>query len=87
MLQTATLLLIAYALWCGAPALGVALLVAGFLVQLALTLRLLRASLGGVGGHAEWVREVSTRPRLARSPAWLLALALVLSGLAVTLLG
>ena len=87
MLQTATLLLIAYALWRGAPALGVALLVAGFLVQLALTLRLLRASLGGVGGHAEWVREVSTRPRLARSPAWLLAFALVLSGLAVTLFG
>jgi len=86
MLPLATLALIAYTAYRGGSALGIGLMVAGFLVHLALGLRLVRASMGGVGGHAEWVRESSTRPRLARSPAWLIGLVLILAGLGVALL-
>jgi hypothetical protein len=84
-LPLATLALIAWTAWRGGPALAIALMAAGFLVHLALGLRMMRASMGGVGGHAEWVRESSTRPRLARSPAWLAGLVLVLAGLGVAL--
>ena len=86
MLPLATLGLIAWTAWRGGPALAIALMVAGFLVHLTLGVRMMRASMGGVGGHAEWVRAASTRPRLARSPAWLVGLVLVLAGLGVALL-
>ena len=85
MLQLATLVLIGYYLWRGGAAPGVALMAGGLLVHLVLALRLLRASTGGVGGHAEWVRETSTRPRLRRSPAWLVGVALILAGLGLAI--
>jgi hypothetical protein len=86
MLPLATLALIAWTLWRGGSPLGAALMAAGLLVHLALGLRLARTTLGGVGGHAEWLRDTSTRPRLRRSPGWLAGLALILAGLAVALL-
>jgi hypothetical protein len=82
---SAVLLVVAWAR--GGGALGLGLMAVGLAVQLALVARLARASVGGVGGHAEWVRDASTRPRLARSPVWLLGAGLVLAGLAVALLG
>jgi hypothetical protein len=81
-LQLATLVLIAYSIWRGAPRVAIALMAAGLLVHLALMLRLARASLGGVGAHAEWVRDVATRRRLRESPAWLVGLLLILAGFA-----
>ena len=67
------------------PLLGLALLAAGVLIQVVLALRVMRATQAGVGGHAEWVRDVSVRPRLQRNPAWLLGSALVAIGAAVAL--
>jgi hypothetical protein len=81
-----TLALIGYAVWTGARWLGIVLMVAGLLLQVALGLRLLRATVGGVGGHAEWVRASSTRPRLHQSPGYFLALALIISGFALAVL-
>ena len=83
MLQVATVALIAYHVWRGGVTLGVALMATGLAVHLTLALRLARATMGGVGGHAEWVRDVSTRPRLRRSPAWFVGLALIVAGLAL----
>ena len=83
MLPLATLVAIAWSVWRGGSPLGIGLMTAGLLVHVALMLRLVRASVGGVGGHAEWVRERSRRPRLVESPAWLGGLVLVLAGLAV----
>ncbi len=85
MLPLVTLVAIAWCVWHGASPLGIGLMTAGLLVHVALTLRLVWASLGGVGGHAEWVRERSRRPRLARSPAWLVGLVFILLGLFVVL--
>ena len=85
MLLLATVAAIAWGVWRGASLLGIALMGAGLLVHVALTLRLVRASTGGVGGHAEWVRERSARPRLERSPAWVVGLLLILSGLLIAL--
>ena len=85
MLQLTTVLLISYCLWRTGPTLGVAVMAAGLLVHVALVLRLGRASMGGVGGHAEWVRDMSTRPRLRRSPAWLVGLALIVLGFVLAL--
>jgi len=87
MLPLATLALIGYALWRGGSLLGIALMTAGLLVHLALTVRLGRATLGGVGGHAEWVRDTSTRPRLHRHPGWLAGVALIVGGLLLVFLG
>jgi len=84
-LLLATLAAIAWCLWRGASLPGIALMGAGLLIHLALTLRLVRASTGGVGGHAEWVRDVSLRPRLGRSSAWAVGLALLAAGIALGL--
>lgn len=78
---------LAFFLWRGAGVAALVLLTAGALWSLFLTVRLGRASLGGVGGHAEWVRDVSLRPRLASGPAWAVAAGLVAAGVAVGLLG
>jgi hypothetical protein len=80
MILLATLALLAWALWQGAPLGAVACLLAGLVIEVALVLRLARASTGGVGGHAEWVRERAVRPRLLQSPAWLAAMMLVVAG-------
>jgi hypothetical protein len=74
------LALLAYFAWRGGHPLGILLIVAGLAVEVYLSLRLARASVGGVGAHAEWVRDVSRRPRLRESPAWLWATAIVLAG-------
>jgi hypothetical protein len=86
-LQVATLGLIVYSVWHGAPRAAVALMAGGLLVHLVLILRLARASMGGVGAHAEWVRDVATRRRLRESPAWLAGLLLVIAGCALALWG
>jgi len=86
-LQVATLGLIVYSLWRGAPRTAIALMAAGLLVHLVLIVRLARASMGGVGAHAEWVRDVATRRRLRESPAWLAGLLLVVAGIALALRG
>jgi len=79
------LALIAYGLWRGTSPLGVGLMTLGFLLHLWGTLRLARATTDPVGGHAEWVRERSTRPRLAASPAWAAGVVLLVAGLALVL--
>jgi hypothetical protein len=71
--------------WRGAGLLALALLATGFLSTFLLSIRVLRASVGGVGGHAEWVRDVSVRPRLARSPVWAVGVGLIAAGTAIGL--
>jgi hypothetical protein len=80
MILLATVTLLGWALWQGAPVVVVACLLAALGIELIIVLRLARISTGGVGGHAEWIRERAVRPRLARSPAWLAATALVVAG-------
>lgn len=85
MLPLLTLGLIAWGLWRGAGGLGLALMGAGFVVQVLLALRY-AGTLGPGGGHAEWVRERSARRRLGRSPLWLAGIGLVAAGFAVVVL-
>lgn len=85
MLPVAGFLLLLYCLWRGGNPLGIVLLASGVLVHVVLMLRLLKATAGGVGGHAEWVRDVSLRPRMRRSPAWLVGSALVALGASLAL--
>jgi len=85
MILAASLLALAWLLWRGAGALAVLLVAAGVAVQIALAVRFVQATTGGVGGHAEWVRETSHRPRLARSPVWTIGAALVAAGVALAL--
>src|SRR5262249_24909369 len=85
MLQLATLGLIAYALWSGRSLAGVALMGAGLIVHLVMMLRLTQSLRGGLGAHAEWVREVSQRKRLYESPAWLAGALLIPLGAGVAL--
>jgi len=79
------LLLLVYCIWRDGNPLGIVILASGVVLHVVLALRMARASVGGVGGHAEWVRDVSGRPRLARSPAWTLGAALVAVGAAIAL--
>jgi hypothetical protein len=87
MLLLVTLAVLAWVLWRGALGFGAGLVAAGLVVQLLQLGRLVRASAGGAGGHAEWVRDVSTRRRLRESPIWLLAAGLVAAGAAVSFFG
>lgn len=80
MLLLLPLILLGFFAWRGGHALGIIMICAGLVIELVLAMRLLRASVGGVGGHAEWVREVARRPRIDRDPAWLAATMLVLAG-------
>jgi hypothetical protein len=80
MIALVGLLLLGVFAWLGAGFLPLALLATGAVWTFVLSVRMLRASVGGVGGHAEWVRDVSTRPRLSRSPAWGAAVALIATG-------
>ena len=80
MLLLLPIALLAFFAWRGGGLLGIVLIVAGLAIEFVLALRMLRASVGGVGGHAEWVRDVSRRPRLERDPKWLWATALVVLG-------
>jgi hypothetical protein len=76
---------LAWLAWRGADVVALGLVAGGVAVQAALALRLARATAGGVGGHAEWVRETSRRPRIRQSPAWAVGAALVLAGLTLFL--
>ena len=67
MLPLTGFLLLLYCLWRGGHPLGVAILAVGVMIHFVLTLRLVKATAGGVGGHAEFVRDVETRPRMQRS--------------------
>lgn len=87
MLLLLPIVLLAYFAWRGGNAIGIALIAAGLLGEIVLALRMLRASVGGVGGHAEWVRDVSRRPRLDRDPRWLWATALVVMGAVIASFG
>ncbi len=73
--------------WRDAPAAALLLAAAGWLLHLGTAFRLVRATLGGAGGHAEWVRETSVRPRIARSPAWVWGWLLLGAGALVAALG
>ena len=86
MLPIFTLIALVWAMVAGARPLALGLLAAGLIVQVVLTLRLMRSTLGGVGGHAEWVRAMSVRPRLDRTPAWALGVALAAAGVLAALL-
>lgn len=79
--------LLAYFAWAGGNGLGIALIGVGLVIELTLALRMVRASVGGVGGHAEWVRDVSRRPRLERDSKWLWATVLVIVGGVLAALG
>ena len=70
-----------FLLLTGAPIVATGLVGLGVVLQLVLVARLARATVGGVGGHAEWVRDVSRRPRLRSDPLWLAATGLVVAGL------
>jgi hypothetical protein len=85
MLPLAGFALLLYCLWRGGNPVGIVLLASGVMLHLVLMLRLLKATAGGVGGHAEWVRDVSVRPRLRRSPAWLVGSLLVALGASLAL--
>ena len=85
MVPVLTTIALVWALVARARPLALGLLAAGLAVQVVLTARLMRTTLGGVGGHAEWVRAMSVRPRLDRSPAWGLGIALAVAGVVAAL--
>ena len=85
MLPIVTLIALVWAAVAGARPLALCLLAAGLFVQVVLTARLVRATFGGVGGHGEWVRAMSVRPRLDRAPAWGLGIALAVAGVLAAL--
>ena len=85
MLPLTGFLLLLYCLWRGGHPLGVTLLAIGVMIHFVLTLRLVKATAGGVGGHAAFVRDVETRPRMQRSPAWLVGSLLVALGASLAL--
>lgn len=87
MIPLVALLALLFFAWRGAGAVSLALLAAGFAASFLLSIRMLRASVGGVGGHAEWVRDVSLRPRLGSSPAWGVSLLLIVCGMLSALAG
>lgn len=80
-------MLLAWSWWRDAPAAALILIAAGWLLHLRTALRLVRATSGGAGGHAEWVRERSVRPRIRRSPAWAWGWALIAAGALLAGLG
>ena len=53
---------------------------AGLVLSIGLSLRLANQLQSGTGGHAEWVRDVTTRTAAIRSPGWVLSLLLVSAG-------
>jgi hypothetical protein len=85
MLPLATLALIVLSAWRGVHPGALLLMAASLALQVIVLTALARASAGGVGAHAEWIRATVTRPRLRRSPAWLASVALLLAGLALAL--
>ncbi len=87
MLLLLPIVLLAYFAWQGGNPVGIVLIAVGLAVEVTLALRMVRASVGGVGGHAEWVRDVSRRPRLERDSKWMWATALVILGGIVAAVG
>ncbi len=87
MLVLLPIVLLAYFAWYGGNPLGIVLIAAGLVIEVTLVLHMVRASVGGVGGHAEWVRDVSRRPGLERDSKWMWATGLVIVGAIVAELG
>lgn len=87
MIPLVALLVFVFFVWRGAGPVPLSLLAASFVCTFALSLRVLRASVGGVGAHAEWVRDVSVRPRLGRNPVWGMGVALLVGGIIAALAG
>ena len=81
-----SLVALGWLVWRGAAWPAVIPVVLGVAIQATLVVRLASASAGGVGGHAEWVRETSRRPRIVRSRAWAVGVGLVLLGVGASLL-
>ena len=80
-------ILLVWLAWRGAPAMALGFVATGWLLHVLMTARLVRAQLGGAGGHAEWVRASSLRPRIRRSPAWWWGWSLMAVGVALAVLG
>jgi hypothetical protein len=78
--------LLAYFVWSGASTLVMVLVGAGLVLSIGLSLRLANQLQSGTGGHAEWVRDVTTRTEAIRSPGWVLSLLLVSAGVMVWLI-
>lgn len=87
MLLLLPLLLLAFFAWRGGNPVGIALIFFALAGEIGLALRMLRASVGGVGGHAEWLRDVSRRPRLDRDRGWLWATVQALVGAVIAAFG
>ena len=85
MMCLGSIVILGWLLMRGAPLPGLLLVAAGVAVQVILAVRLGLASMGGVGGHAEWIRDVEERPRIMESRAWAIGVGLVVLGLAVAL--
>ncbi len=73
--------------WVGASFVSLGLVGAAGLLGLALSLRLANQLQSGTGGHAEWVRDVTSRQAAIRSPGWGLAWILLAGGGLLGLLG
>lgn len=71
----------------GAPGLSLLLLAAASALGAALSLRLANQLRSGTGGHAEWVRDMTTRRAAIRSPGWVVAWLLLAAGIAVGVSG
>ena len=69
-----------YLVFVGAPMLALLLVGSGFLLSVVLAIRLANSLRSGTGGHAEWLRDVTSRADAIRSPGWVLALGLVVVG-------
>ena len=78
--------LLAYFAWSGAWTRVMVLGGAGLVLSIGLSLRLANQLQSGTGGHAEWVRDVTTRTAAIRSPGWVLSLLLVSAGVVAWLI-
>ena len=77
--------LLACLAFAGASWIALGLVGAGLVLSLGLSLRLANQLQSGTGGHAEWVRDVTTRTEAIRSPGWVLSFLLVSAGTLVWL--
>lgn len=73
--------------WADASLTSLGLLGAAGLVGLGLSLRLANQLQSGTGGHAEWVRDVTSRQAAIRSPGWVAGWLLLAAGVLLWLAG
>ena len=86
MLPVVAVALLIYFAFAGASWIVWLLVGAGLVVSLGLSLRLANQLQSGTGGHAEWVRDVTTRTAAIRSPGWVFSFLLVSAGVLVWLI-